>query len=190
MSVCFSAGRKTTVLSLDGRIPDRVSASRMRTLFADTIRSAPPKDQPQVDPNTLTFVSSIQSSKATSPFSSNDSSYKTDGWLTNYIQNQSGSDGPTSYTHGEPTTPTPRRRGNPKVLFMGMRRCVAAHAVQNLLHLLTNDCKVWQIVNTEGGVSKVLTSRYFILGANDTNRIGVDAVSASTSLSKIWLMVC
>lgn len=110
---------------LNEQLSDLLPATRLRTLFGETIRStALPSEEPQKDPNTLTFHSSAFTSKTTSSTTSNQSSYSPDGWLTSHLQNLAGPHGPTYYTHGEPAMPTPRRRGNPKVLFMGMRRCV------------------------------------------------------------------
>jgi hypothetical protein len=108
---------------LNMRLTDLLPATQLRTLFGETIRStALPSEEPQKDPNTLTFHSSAFTSKATSSTTSNQSSYTADGWLTSHLQNLTGPNGPTYYTHGEPAMPTPRRRGNPKVLFMGLRR--------------------------------------------------------------------
>ena len=178
MSMCLATPSLSNVVSIDGRVPDLIPASRMRTLFADTIRSPPLKDEPQADPNTLTFASSIQSSTAASPFSSNDSSYKTDGWLTKYVQNQAGPNGPTSYTHGEPTTLPARRRGNPKVLFMGMRRWIASYDPTQSGVAKIHNWQMRQILNTKSGVSEVLAGRYSLLGTNKSGRIRIHAVSS------------
>ncbi|KAF2161199.1 hypothetical protein M409DRAFT_69833 [Zasmidium cellare ATCC 36951] len=95
----------------------------MRTLFGENILSPSPKPAPPSKANP--FELSFQSSVGASSLSSSTSSPRQNDWLTQQIQNQqrlsaeannhSTHDAATRYGHA-------RRKGNPKLLFMGMRR--------------------------------------------------------------------
>lgn len=102
----------------------------MRTLFSENILSPPPKPAPPNKPNP--FELSFQSNTTSIPPSSTTSSYSSprqNDWLTEYYQsqqraadssNQTSNDASARYGHA-------RRKGNPKLLFMGMRRQVSKY---------------------------------------------------------------
>lgn len=102
----------------------------MRTLFGENILSPSPKPAPpsKTNPFELSFQSSVGASSA----SSSTSSPRQNDWLTQQIQNQqrldaeannhTTYDAATRYGHA-------RRKGNPKLLFMGMRRWVLLHLI-------------------------------------------------------------
>ncbi|KAK3725351.1 GTP-binding protein gtr2 [Vermiconidia calcicola] len=87
----------------------------MHTLFGENIRSPSPLKTPHQNPFELAFQPSV----ATSSTESSKTSPDQNEWLTHRLQNQVSA---TSYTHGEQPPPT-KRKGNPRLLFMGMRRC-------------------------------------------------------------------
>lgn len=96
----------------------------MNQLFADSIRSPAPLPEPLANPFELQFASSSNPSHG--PLSTAPSSHKgspqSDDWLTQPSQQQRTDSSAQFYTHGERQVLPLRRRGNPKLLFMGMRR--------------------------------------------------------------------
>lgn len=93
-----------------------LSVSTMGTLFSDKILTPPPDPAPEPAPLQLNLqrTASIQNL----PNRNNE--------LTEHSQNQPEPNDHTFYTHGEPSVPPSKRRGNPRLLFMGMRRFVAS----------------------------------------------------------------
>lgn len=97
----------------------------MRTLFSENILSPSPQPSPQTNPFELHFASSLSK---TSTNSSTQSSPKQYEWLTQLVQSQQRADAATTeFPHHEADghrKPPSRRRGNPKLLFMGPRKSV------------------------------------------------------------------
>lgn len=97
----------------------------MNQLFADNIRSPAPQPEPLRNPFELSFASpsNTHGPALSSTISSQKASPESDDWLTQRSQQRADSSA-HYYTHGERTVLPLRRRANPKLLFMGMRRYV------------------------------------------------------------------
>ncbi|KAK5163460.1 GTP-binding protein gtr2 [Saxophila tyrrhenica] len=93
----------------------------MHTLFGENILSPPPQEEEQASTNP--FDLAFNSNPPATSDASGGSSLQQNDWLTQHVQNLSVVDGATSYSHGEQSGPPPRRKGNPRLLFMGLRRC-------------------------------------------------------------------
>ncbi|KAK5134512.1 hypothetical protein LTR08_006429 [Meristemomyces frigidus] len=95
----------------------------MRTLFSENILSPSPARAPPPNPFELLFPSSVST---TSSACSTQSSPRQNEWLTQHLQNQQRSErdaaNPFSHASNAPRAHYSRRKGNPKVLFMGLRR--------------------------------------------------------------------
>ena len=90
----------------------------MQKLFADNIRSPGPATAvATANAEEFPFYSHLTQSTS----ASTSGSPRNAGWLTQQLQAQRSENSELSYTHGEPPPPS-RRKGNPKLLFMGMRR--------------------------------------------------------------------
>jgi hypothetical protein len=91
----------------------------LNTLFGENIASPPPAEsRSDPDPFALAFRSGV----ATTSDTSNQSSLLRNDWLTQRIQSQAQLEGATSFSHGEPHVSPLKRKGNPRVLCMGLRR--------------------------------------------------------------------
>lgn len=96
----------------------------MRTLFSENILSPSPTPLPQPNPFELLF----HSSSNTSSNASTQSSPRQHEWLTQHLQNQQRIESEISnhgsYTSNGQAAQYVRRKGNPKLLFMGLRKYV------------------------------------------------------------------
>ncbi|KAK4545259.1 hypothetical protein LTR36_003439 [Oleoguttula mirabilis] len=95
----------------------------MRTLFSENILSPSPTPAPQSNPFELLFPSSISTASSAD---STQSSPTQNEWLTQHLQNQQRTESETAnqanYAANGQQAPNVRRKGNPKMLFMGLRR--------------------------------------------------------------------
>lgn len=112
---------------------DQYRKRRMNQLFADGIRSPGPQQQPLANPFELSFASATTHGPVTASTapSSHKSSPQSDDWLTQHSQQRNDSSA-HFYTHGERQALPLRRRSNPKLLFMGMRR-LSTHTLSHVL---------------------------------------------------------
>ena len=96
----------------------------MRTLFSENILSPSPALVPRPNPFELLLPSSAPA--ATSPSASVQSSPRQHEWLTQYSQSQqrveSEEAAQSSYVSNGPRPQYARRKGNPRLLFMGLRK--------------------------------------------------------------------
>ncbi|KAK5128922.1 hypothetical protein LTR85_000255 [Meristemomyces frigidus] len=95
----------------------------MRTLFSENILSPSPTPAPQPNPFELLFPSSLSNASSAD---STQSSPRQNEWLTQHLQNQQRAESETSnqanHAANGQRAPYARRKGNPKLLFMGLRR--------------------------------------------------------------------
>jgi hypothetical protein len=101
------------------------TVSTMRTLFGENILSPPPIPTPQRNPFELSFHSSASNASSTG---STQSSPAQHSWLTARYQEQKRTENDaasvaSTAANGHRMTYS-RRKGNPKLLFMGLKRCV------------------------------------------------------------------
>ena len=99
-------------------ISNIIPGKEMRTLFGKDILSPPPIAAPQQNEFDLSFRTALSNPSDASVQSSPGKS----DWLTELSQSQSQPEGQTTFTHGEQHVPPAKRKGSPKLLFMGMRR--------------------------------------------------------------------
>ncbi|KAK1818942.1 GTP-binding protein gtr2 [Friedmanniomyces endolithicus] len=96
----------------------------MRTLFSENILSPAPAPVPRPNPFELLLPSSAPA--ATSPSASVQSSPGQHEWLTQYSQSQqrveSDEAAQSGYVSNGPRVQYARRKGNPRLLFMGLRK--------------------------------------------------------------------
>ncbi|KAK1086008.1 GTP-binding protein gtr2, partial [Friedmanniomyces endolithicus] len=96
----------------------------MRTLFSENILSPSPAPVPRPNPFELLLPSSAPA--ATSPSASVQSSPRQHEWLTQYSQSQQRIEGDEaaqpSYESNGPRVQYTLRKGNPRLLFMGLRK--------------------------------------------------------------------
>ncbi|KAK1065270.1 GTP-binding protein gtr2 [Friedmanniomyces endolithicus] len=96
----------------------------MRTLFSENILSPSPAPVPRPNPFELLLPSSAPA--ATSPSASVQSSPRQHEWLTQYSQSQqpveSDETAQSSYESNGPRPQYTLRKGNPRLLFMGLRK--------------------------------------------------------------------
>lgn len=95
----------------------------MRTLFSENILSPSPTPTPEPNPFELLLKSSISNASTTST----QSSPRQRDWLTQYVQTQERRDGnepidQTAYASSKQSMQYTRRKGGPKLLFLGLRR--------------------------------------------------------------------
>lgn len=103
-----------------------IPGKEMRTLFGKDILSPPPLPVPQRNEFDLSFRTALSNPSNASEQSSPSKS----DWLTQLSQSQSQPEGQTTFTHGEQHVPPAKRKGSPKLLFMGMRRQVGCCSLQ------------------------------------------------------------
>lgn len=109
----------------------------LHTLFGENIRSPAPQqggEEEEEHPNP--FDLAFNSQPTTNSDTSNKSSLQQNDRLTLQLQDSSRLERATSFSHGEPNVPPARRKGNPRVLFMGMRRycgCVLVTCISLLM---------------------------------------------------------
>ena len=107
----------------------------MRTLFGENIRSPAPQSEAEAEPTVNPFELSFNSHPATTSDASNNSSFQQTDILTPFLQDSSRDERATSFSHGEPAVPPARRKGNPRLLFMGLQRydfgvcCICIHSL-------------------------------------------------------------
>lgn len=120
----------------------------MRTLFSENILSPTPTPAPEQNkknPFELSFASSGPSAHNSSTASSHNSPKEND-WLTSYYREQQRFANEvhiqSNQSHASQNASTrsghARRKGNPKVLFMGMRRSAKIHLMTNFTAHLTS----------------------------------------------------
>ncbi|KAK5704768.1 GTP-binding protein gtr2 [Elasticomyces elasticus] len=92
----------------------------MRTLFSENILSPAPTPVPQQNPFELLFPSTLSNASSSASVQSSPNQHE---WLTQHWQNQQRAENDaTNYGSTGSSAPLTRRKGNPKLLFMGLRK--------------------------------------------------------------------
>jgi len=146
----------------------------MNQLFADSIRSPAPAPAPNVNPFDLQFKSSNTTAPGSEAASSQQGSPGSDDWLTHRLQSQQRTESDIFYTHGEQQAPPMRRRGHPRLLFMGMRRSVDCYYYSR--PVLTCEQQMRQVVHPESCLSEAFTCRHAVPRRYSEDRVCLDAV--------------
>jgi len=144
----------------------------MHTLYHPNILSPSPHPQPQHNPFELLFPSSANTNSTTS--ASTQSSPEQYSLLTRRLQEERSPTGKAR--NADSGKPYVRRKGHPKLLLMGQRRCAHRHPSQ--APVLTRT-QIRQIIDSECHLPEDAAGRDAVSRSNEHDQAGFHAACTS-----------